>query len=293
MGKGMYGAIDEEEVVAAIDQAIDLGITLFDTAPIYGWGYGEELLGQALKGKRDKVVLVTKGGRKWNAEKKMGESDSSRDYLIECLEGSLRRLQTDYIDLYLIHWPDENTPFEVPMRALEEFRQQGKIRYGGVSNFSVSQMEECLTYFPIVCNQVGYHLFDRRCEAEIFPFCQERGLGVMAYGSLAHGLLTGTMTPETKFAEDDWRRRGTAFGQPLFQGEHFLRNLAIVDRLKKTAAAGSRAVAQLALAWLLSNPAITVALVGTRKPSELEENVAATKWKLTEDEKAEIRAAFD
>ena len=175
------------------------------------------------------------------------------------------------------------------MEAFAEFQREGKIRYGGVSNFSVEQMRESLETFPIICNQVGYHLFDFRPEAEVFPFCRQRGLGLMTYGPLAHGLLTGTMNPDTEFAGDDWRRNLTAFGQPLFKGEQFLTNLMKVDDLTEVAAGNGRKVAQLALAWVLSNPAVTVALVGTRDRSELMENIGAEDWVMTEDEREEIR----
>ena len=286
MGRGSYGSFDEDEVVRAIHAGIDLGVTLFDTAAVYGAGEGEKLLGKALEGKRDQVVLVSKGGRVVGTS----ERNSSRESLTQGLEDSLRRLRTDYLDLYLIHWPDESRPFSEPMEAFAEFQRQGKIRYGGVSNFSPDQMRESLLTFPIVCNQVGYHLFDFRPEPEIFPFCQERGVGTMAYGPLAHGLLTGTMTPDTEFEADDWRRGLSAFGQPLFKGEDFLRNLEKVDRLKEIAADNGKTVAQLALAWVLSNPVMSVALAGTRRLAEIEENVRAADWVMTEDEREEIRA---
>ncbi|MDP3062220.1 MAG: aldo/keto reductase, partial [Chloroflexota bacterium] len=228
MGKGQYGAFDEQEVVTAIHRALDVGVTLFDTAARYGVGFGEELLGKALKGKRDKTVIVTKGGTRWDAEKNALVRDSSKAFLRECLEGSLMRLGMDYVDLYLIHWPDESRPMEEPMAAFKQFQQEGKIRHGGVSNFSVAQMEECLKHFPIICNQIGYNLFDRRPEPEVMPFCLKRGIGVMTYGSLAFGLLTGAMTPDTKFGGDDWRRSGMAFGLPLFKEENFQRNLQVV-----------------------------------------------------------------
>ena len=152
-----------------------------------------------------------------------------------------------------------------PMEAFAEFQKQGKIRYGGVSNHSPQQMAECLEVFPIITNQVGYHLFDLRTEPEIIPFCRDNSMGIMAYGSLAHGLLTGTMTPETTFEDDDWRRGLSAFGQPLFQGQHFLDNLKKVDTLKEIAADRGFSVAQLALAWVASEPTVSTALVGTRR----------------------------
>ena len=289
MGRGHYGSFDEGEVVRSIHSAIDLGVTLFDTAAVYGWGEGEKLLGKALQGKRDQIVLVSKGGMRDSPDTPSGR-DSSHEHLARCLEESLRNLQTDHLDLYLVHWPDEERPFSEPMEAFAEFRDQGKIRYGGVSNFSVAQMGESLETFPIVTNQVGYHLFDFRPESETMPFCHDNGMGIMAYGSLAHGLLTGTMTPDTSFEDDDWRRNLTAFGQPLFKGETFLENLRKVEALKEIAAARGMTVAQLALAWVIAEPVVSVALVGTRRPEEIEQNVVAVDWVMTESERDEIRA---
>ena len=290
MGRGHYGSFDDAEVLRAIDASIDLGVNLFDTAAVYGWGEGEKLLGRALKGRRDKVVLVSKGGRQWDDPDNPQVRDSSKEALTKGLEDSLRRLQTDYLDLYLIHWPDESRPMSEPMEAFAEFQRQGKIRYGGVSNFSVQQMKDCLDTFPIVTNQVGYHLFDFRPEADVFPFCVENGLGAMAYGSLAHGLLSGAMTPDTQFEEDDWRRSLTAFGQPLFKGDTFLQNLKKVEALKSIASEKGMTVAQLALAWVISNPAVSVALVGTRRAAEMEENSIAAEWVMSEQEREDIRA---
>ncbi|MDP6402838.1 MAG: aldo/keto reductase [SAR202 cluster bacterium] len=289
MGRGGYGSFDDREVVRSVHSAMDMGVTLFDTAPAYGKGEGERLLGQALAGRRDRVVLVSKGGIR-PGERGPNNRDSSREFLTAGLEESLRNLGTDHLDLFLIHWPDESMPFSEPMEAIAEFQRQGKIRYGGVSNFSVDQMRDSLETFPIVCNQVGYHLFDSRPEPEILPFCQQQGLGVMAYGSLAHGLLTGSMGPDTKFEEDDWRRNLVAFGQPIFEGEHFLRNLERVEKLKEIAASKGKTVAQLAMAWVLSSPAVTVGLVGIRRPEELEENVQAADWAMTESDRQEISA---
>ena len=294
MGKGHYGAFVENEIIAAAHRANDLGVTLFDTAQVYGFGAGEEIMGRALKGRRDRVVIVTKTGLRWDPAQpdKPSARDSSKEFMNSMLEGSLRRLQTDYIDLFLVHWPDEARAYSEPMEVFAKWKEQGKIRYGGVSNFTVPMMAECLKHFPIITNQVGYNLFDRRPEAEVMPFCKERGMGIMAYGSLSYGLLTGTMTPETKFADDDWRRRLVAFGQPIFQGENYLRNLKIVDRLKEIAAGYGRTVPQLAVAWVLSNPVVTVALAGARKPSEVEENLVGADWKLPAAAKKEIEAAF-
>ena len=290
MGRGHYGSFDDDEVVRAVHASIDLGVTLFDTAAVYGWGEGEKLLGRALEGKREDVVIVSKAGIPWDEEGGGRRRDSSRESLEKSLNESLTRLQTDYLDLFLIHWPDESRPMSVPMEAFADFQKQGKIRYGGVSNFSPQQMSDCLDVFSIITNQVGYHLFDQRPEPEIIPFCADNGMGIMAYGSLAHGLLTGTMTPETTFEEDDWRRSLMAFGQPIFKGQNFLDNLKKVDILKEMAADKGFSVAQLALAWVASEPTVSVALVGARKPEEIQENVAAADWELSPSERAEIKA---
>lgn len=289
MGRGHYGSFDDDEVVRAVHASIDLGVTLFDTAAVYGFGEGEKLLGRAIEGRRDRIILVSKAGIPWD-EKGTRIRDSSRESLEKSLNESLTRLQTDYLDLFLIHWPDESRPMSVPMEAFADFQKQGKIRYGGVSNFSPQQMSDCLDVFPIVTNQVGYHLFDQRPEPEIIPFCADSGMGIMAYGSLAHGLLTGTMTPETTFEEDDWRRSLMAFGQPIFKGQNFLDNLKKVDTLKEMAADRGFSIAQLALAWVASEPTVSVALVGARKPEEIQENVAAADWELSPSERAEIKA---
>jgi len=305
MGRGMYGSFDENEVIKAIHKALDLGVTLFDTAQVYGWGDSEELLGRALKGKRHDCIIVTKGGIRWadnpslgtfDTEDSRGTSetmDSSKQFLNKMLEGSLKRLQTDYIDLFLIHHPDTSRPFSEPMEVFTKWKEEGKIRYGGVSTFSVVQMEESLKAFPIICNQVGYNLFARQPEEEMFPSCREHGVGIMTHSSLASGLLTGTMTADTKFEEDDWRRNVyKRWNNPLFEGEHFIHNLEIVERLKRIATSQGKTVAQLAVAWVLCNPAVTVALTGVRKPSEVGENAVAGDWKLTNDVRAEIEAAF-
>lgn len=291
LGKGQFGFTDEKEAAKAIHRAIDIGVNLFDTAAVYSWGLSEEWLGRALKGRRHEAFVATKGGRMWDVETGERGNNSSREFLEKGLEESLRRLQTDYVDLFMIHWPDTSRPMSEPMEVFARWQEEGKIRYGGVSNFSPEQVGECLETFPIACNQMGYHLFDRRPEKTL-DFCREHGVGIMTYGSLGHGLLTGALKPDSKFDPDDDRASGVLFGQPLFQGEHYLRNLEIVEKLKEIAGAKGRTVAQLAVAWVLSNPAVTLALTGIRKPSEIEENVGAAGWALTDDERAEIQAAF-
>ncbi len=288
LGTTQYGEIDVEEAGDALQQAIDAGITLVDTAEAYGPNFCEEILGKALGDRRKDVVLVTKVGFVVDEDNKITGRSSRPDHIIAHADGCLERLDTDWIDLLLIHWPDVNTPFEESMRALEALKEAGKIRHYGVSNYTVPMMKECEKYGHLTANQVGYNLLDRRVEKEVLPYCLEQGIGFMAYGSLAFGLLAGAFDENTSFVDWDWRSRGNAFGLPLFERENMLKTIRAVDRLKTFAADHGHTVAQLALAWVLSHPAVTVGLVGIRNPQELQENVAAASWKLSDDDKAEI-----
>jgi aryl-alcohol dehydrogenase-like predicted oxidoreductase len=281
MGGNQYGVVEDSEEVRAVHRAIDLGVTLFDTAAIYGHGHSEEVLGRALGNRRNDVVLVTKGGLSWEVVGGPSRRDSSRGAILQGLEDSLRRLGTDHVDLFLIHWPDVNTPFEETMGALNELIRTGKTRYVGVSNFSAEQLRRCRPLAPICANQVGYNLFDRRWERQMFPAARELGIGIMAYGPMAHGLLTGALTRDTTFLDWDWRSKGTAFGQALFTGENFPRNLEVVDQLKRVAEGLGTTLPKLAIAWVLNHPAVSVALAGTRTPAEIEHNVGALDVKLT------------
>jgi aryl-alcohol dehydrogenase-like predicted oxidoreductase len=288
---GMYGSFHEEEVITAVHRALDLGINCFDTAEGYGFGRSESLLAKALGTRRKEVLLVTKFGIYQNEG--TWYRDSSRAQAMAAIERSLNYLQTDYVDVYLVHWPDRQIPFEEPMRALEEIVQAGKARFVGVSNFKAEEIASCMATRRVDVGQYGYHLFDRRMEREVFPYCQEQGIGMMAYGSLAHGLLTGTFTPQTTFEENDWRRGGRAFGLSLFTAENFPKNLAVVEELKAIAARRGKTVAHLALRWVLANPAISVGLVGFRRPQEVEEVISNLDgWSLSAEELAQIDAAF-
>ncbi|HHX42788.1 MAG TPA: aldo/keto reductase [Chloroflexi bacterium] len=288
MGTTEYGAIDVDEACRAVREAIDRGITLFDTAEAYGPYHSEELLCRALGPRRKDVVIVTKVGFNINAEPRVVGRCSKRDYIIARAEGCLRRLGTDWIDLLLIHWPDHDTPYEEPIEALENLKAAGKIRHYGVSNFSPAMMHVCERVGHLTANQMGYHMFDRRAERAVLPYCQDHGIGFMAYGTLAFGLLSGAFTPATTFVDWDWRSRGYAFDLPLFRKDMFERELRVVERLKELAARYDKSVAQLAIAWVLGHPAVTVALVGMRNPRELDENVAAADWRLTPEDRAEI-----
>ena len=292
MSTTSYGEIDVTEAGQAVNAALDAGITLFDTAEVYGPYHSEELLAKALGKRRQEIVLVTKVGFAYDDEPKVTGRNSKAEHLITRTEGCLRRLNTDTIDLMLIHWPDHDTPFAETVGALEQLKKDGKIRYYGVSNFTVAMMDECNRHGSLAANQVGYHLFDRRMEAEVLPYCRRNGVGFMAYGSLGFGLLSGAFTPQTTFVDWDWRSRGKAFGLPLFEGEHFTKELRVAERLKQLAAGHGKSLPQLAIAWVLGNPAVSVALVGMRNERELQENIAAADWRLTESDRAAIDRIF-
>ena len=294
MSTTMYGSIDVGEASRAVHSAIDHGINLFDTAEVYGPFHSEELLAKALGARRREVILVTKTGFMFDDEKYRVLGRNSRyEHIIARTEGCLRRLNTDVIDLMLIHWPDFETPFDEPVRALQKLKEDGKIRHAGVSNFNIETMDYCRQYTDIAVNQVGYHLFDQRMQKTILPYCLQHNIGFMAYGTLAFGLLTGAFKPDHTFEEADWRRRNyTAFGLPLFQGEHFARELRVAARLAELAAGHGRSLAQLAIAWVLGHPAVSVALVGMRNDRELAENVASAEWRLSDEDRAAIDRIF-
>jgi len=291
MGRGMYGDFDDDEAIAAARASFHNGITLFDTAAVYGWGYGEKLMGKALKGIRQDVVLVTKGAREWvrdNPDRRAATvSDSDPERLLKSIDESLERLQTDYIDLFLIHWPDHNRAFSEPMEALEKAKRDGKIRHTGVSNFSVEMMSESRETSPIVTNQIGYHIFDRRPEAEVMPYVKDNGMGIMAYGSLAHGLLTGTWSADKTFGDDDWRKNGANFGISSWGPENLAKNVAVVEKLKTIAADNGKTMPQLAIGWVLANETVSVALAGSVTPAEATENIGGD-WAMPADVKKEI-----
>jgi aryl-alcohol dehydrogenase-like predicted oxidoreductase len=233
-------------------------------------------------------VVVTKGGLSWDAVGGPSKRDSSRQAILQGMEDSLRRLGTDYVDLFLIHWPDVATPLEETMGALNHLVETGKTRFVGVSNFSPDQLRHCRPLAPICASQVGYNLFDRRWESRLFPTAVELGIGIMAYGSMAHGLLTGTFTPDTKFADGDWRSKGIIFGQSLFTPENFPKNVAVADQLRVVTARLDTNLPSLAIAWVLRHPAVSVALTGIRTRPEIEANVNALDVNLSPSDLREI-----
>ena len=282
------------QMAATVNRAIDQGITCFDTAPNYGGGDSERMLGKALGPRRKDVVVVTKCGLGFEGSQvgRPKGRDSRRESILPLLDQSLQRLQTDYIDVLLVHLPDVNTPFEEPMGALDSVVQQGKVRAVGVANFTLDQLKECQAIRPIHVVQYGLSMFDRRMEQEIFPYCQQQGFGVMVYGPLAAGLLTGTFTVDTKF--DDHRGTNGAPGYygGIYAAEHWQRNVRVADDLKPIAESRGKTMAQLALRWVLSNPAVSVPIPGTLNTQELEENLGVLDWALSGDDMRQIDEVF-
>jgi aryl-alcohol dehydrogenase-like predicted oxidoreductase len=281
---GDWGSFDESGAVDAIRHANELGVTLFDTAHAYGFGRAEQVLGNALRPvlarDRESVVIATKGGINPGSTR---PRDASRNALRRGVEQSLQALDVDYIDLYQVHWPDENTPADETAGSLRELIDEGKIRHAGVSNYTVNQMREFERTRPVETLQPPYHLFQRGIEKEILPYTRKHNIGVLAYSPLASGLLTGRMTVDSTFESDDWRAHSSAFS-----GESFRRNLDIVDRLFGLAAACGITVSQLAIAWVLAQPGVHVAIVGARRARHIEESVAAGDVILSDAELAEI-----
>ena len=292
---GGYGSIEETDFIRAVGRALDSGLNSFDTAEAYGFGASEKSLAKALGKRRKEAVISTKFGVGY--PDKPNYRDSTRQRVMESIEKSLKALETDYVDVYLIHWPDRNVPFDEPMRALDDLVKQGKVRAVGLSNFKLSEIEECMKARRVDVVQYCWNMFDRRMQKEIFPYCRENGIGVMAYGSLAYGMLTGTLSEESAFDKSDWRSRRGQLGnlnlfQHLFGADHFLKNLRAVEELKGVAKRYNKSLPQLALRWTLSNPVISTALVGCRNPGEVDDNLGALGWTISDADMKEIDAIF-
>jgi aryl-alcohol dehydrogenase-like predicted oxidoreductase len=292
---GGYGSIEETDFIKAVNRALDAGVNSFDTAEAYGFGASEKSLAKALGSHRKQAVITTKFGVGYPDTPNY--RDSSRKRVMESIEKSLKNLDTDYVDVYLIHWPDRNVPFEEPMRALDDLVKQGKVRAVGVSNFKLSEIEACMRTRRVDVVQYCWNMFDRRMQKEIFPYCRENQIGVMAYGSLAYGMLTGTLSEENTFEKNDWRSRRGQLGninlfQHLFGPDHFLKNLRAVEELKGVARRYGKTLPQLALRWTLSNPVISTALVGCRNPGEVDDNLGALGWSISDGDMKEIDAIF-
>lgn len=272
---GDWGPTDSEAATAAIRRAADSGVTFFDTAQAYGFGASESLLAESLSGRRrDELVIATKGGLRPRGAGVV--RDASAEWIRTGVDQSLRSLDTDYIDLFQLHWPDPKTPFDETADALAKLVADGKIRHIGVSNFDAAQIEMFNADLPVETLQPPYHLFRREIEKDVLPYTTTHDIGVLVYGPLAHGLLGGNLRLDTRLAPGDWRAKSS-----VFQGEAYRRNLEVVAELRSFA--GSElgiTLGQLAIAWTLANPAVHVAIVGTRNPNHVDEALAAAEIEL-------------
>jgi len=292
IGGWLWGGTDEADAVAAIKTAIDAGITLIDTAPAYGFGLSEQIVGKAVAGRRDKVVLATKCGLVWDTTEgtPFGSGQGKEihrflgpDSIRYEVNQSLKRLGTDCIDLYQTHWQDPATPIEETMAALLDLKQQGKIRALGVSNATVEQMDEYRKVGPLDSDQERYSMLDRSIENDRLPYCREHGIAMLAYSPLGQGLLTGKIGLDRQFTGDDLR-----LNNPRFDAETRRKVAAMLDEYKPIAEAHNLTFAQLAIAWTVAQPGLTFALVGARNPTQARENAGAGDAVLNEQELAEM-----
>ena len=290
----MWGGTERKDSIEAIRAAYDLGVTSIDTAPIYGQGTSEEIVGEAIKDlPRDKVQILTKYGMRWDLNKgelAMKSEDNEgkaidiykyagRDSIIKECENSLRRLKTDYIDLYQIHWPDVTTPIEETMETVAQLIKEGKVRHAGVCNYNVAQLQEAEKYIKLASNQVPYSMVKRDIEADVVPYCLEHGKSILAYSPLERGLLTGKMKPGYQFGEGDHRAN-----LYFFQDENLKRTDAFLQKIKPLADEKNATLAQLVIRWTVEQPGITIALVGARNASQATQNAKALNVKLSPDE---------
>jgi len=287
IGGWMWGGTDEKECIRTIHAALDYGINLIDTAPIYGYGRSEEIVGEALRqhGDREKVMLATKVGLDWTNGKI--ERNSTRQRILQEFQDSLRRLQTDYIDIYQVHWPDPLVPIEETALTLRELYEQEKVRAIGVSNFSPEQMVRFENVAPLQTIQPPYNLFEREIERDVLPYAREYSKTTLAYSALCRGLLSRAMNANRRFAKDDMRKTT----DPKFQQPHFAEYLGATDRLDAFARErfGKRVI-HLAVRWLLDQPGVSVALWGARHPEQLAPIAEVSGWSLTKSDFAAIDA---
>ena len=279
-----WGPQDDEQSIAAINHALALGINWIDTAAVYGLGHAEEIVARALKDRSERPYIFTKCGRVWNDRGEVTGSLKAQSIKREC-ENSLRRLQTDVIDLYQIHWPDPEQDIEEGWDAMAELKREGKVRYIGVSNFDVSQMRRAMEIAPISSLQPPFSLVNPDIRDDILPFCQEHNIGVIVYSPMASGILTGSMSREriANLPDDDWRK-----GNPEFQEPRLSRNLQLVEVLNEIAFVHNVSPGVVAIAWTLQHPGVTGAIVGARRPEQVDGIISAAEFQLTDSEANQI-----
>jgi aryl-alcohol dehydrogenase-like predicted oxidoreductase len=297
IGGWMWGGSDAREAVKAMETAIDNGMTTIDTASVYGFGLSEELTGKAIKGKRDKVEVLTKFGMSWEGTK--GEyyfetkdnsgntikiyKYASREKVIDDCNSSLKRLKTDYIDLFQIHWPDATTPVSETMEALEMLVAQGKIRAGGVCNYNLGLVKEAVKTFTLASNQVPYSMVNRKIEEDIVPYCIENNIAILPYSPMQRGLLTGKIKPGYQFNEGDNRPATPYFKEPNLSAVN-----KILEDIKPIADEHGVTLAQLVLSWTMNRPGMTCTLAGARNSLQVLENLGAATLRLSEEETSRI-----
>jgi len=302
IGGWMWGGADDEVSIRAIQKAIDVGMNCVDTAAAYGMGHSERVVGRAIAGRRDEVLVATKCGLRWDLEQGEEFFDSRmpdgtpckvyrnlrRDSIKHECEQSLQRLGVDVIDLYQCHWPDATTPIEETMSALVELQEEGKIRAIGVSNFTADMMAECLEHGPLASDQPKYNPLERDIEADVLPFCIEHNVGVLTYSPMAMGLITGKVTVAREFKGDDTRKN-----RPWFTAENRRRVLDMLARIQPIADGHGATLAQLTLNWVLSQQGVTSVLAGARTEEQVEENAKAADFTLTDEEVRFIRDSVE
>ena len=285
-----WGPQDDDEAVGAIRRAVELGVNWVDTAAVYGLGHSEELVAQALKSvpESERPYVFTKCSLVWDGGGDISNVLEKNSVKREC-EESLRRLQTDVIDLYQIHWPRPDEYIEEGWEAMAELKDEGKVRHIGVSNFDVSQMERIGEIAPVETLQPPYNMLNRGVEEEILPYCGENDIGVIVYSPMRSGLLTGKMTPErvANLPSDDWRRNAQDFQEPRLS-----RNLELVELLEEIGADHGFSPGEVAIAWTLRQPAVTAAIVGGRRPDQVDGIIGAAELRLSEDELDRIETFF-
>ena len=281
-----WGPQNDQESIAAVLRAPELGINWIDTAPVYGLGHSEEVVGQALRKLAKKPIIATKCSLVWDKDKNVSNRLKKASVQAE-VEASLKRLGVEVIDLYQIHWPNPDPDIEEGWGAIADLIREGKVRYGGVSNFNVAQLKRAQAIHPVASLQPPYSMLRREVEAELLGYCAANDIGVVAYSPMQAGLLTGQFSRKrvAQLPDDDWRRRNSQFQEPQLSA-----NLDLVESLRPIAERNGRTLAQLAIAWVLRRPEVTAAIVGARRPAQIEETAPAADWTLAAADIAEIDA---
>lgn len=279
-----WGPQDDSESVRAIHRALDLGVNWIDTAAVYGLGHSEEVVSRALTDRPNKVIVATKCGLRWRENRSVYPHLKAESVRKEA-EDSLRRLKLEVIDLYQIHWPSPPAGIEEAWGVVADLIREGKVRCGGVCNFSVAQLERLQSIHPVTSLQPPYSMVNRAAERELLPYCADKGIGVVAYSPMQCGLLTGAFSQErlAQLDEQDWRRKDQSFKEPTFS-----KTLELVERLRPISLRHQRTPAQLAVSWVLRQSEVTSAIVGARGPGQIEDTAQAGNWQLSADEVDEI-----